>query len=85
MGEGSPMKDNKKKMAAVMAVVNYIKSHQEYLETLQVQPLDSASQARDASAARPLTFNVWGLGGRQQQMQLRTMMQLKTFHGSKRI
>ena len=79
------MKDNKKKIAAVMAVVNYIKSQQEYLDSLPVQPLDSAPPAKDASTKQPLTFNVWGLGGRQQQMQLRTMMQLKTFHGSKRI
>jgi hypothetical protein len=79
------MKDNKKKIAAVMAVVNYIKSQQETLESLQVQPLDSAQPAKDASTAQPLTFNVWGLGGRQYQMQLRTMMQLKAFHGSNRM
>jgi hypothetical protein len=78
------MKDSKKKIAAVAAVVQYIKTQEESTAMLQLQSLESADPAK-ASAAPPVPVNVWGLGGRYQQMQLRTMMQLKAFQGPQRI
>jgi hypothetical protein len=78
------MKDPKKKIAAIAAVLHYIKTQEESLAMLQEQVQKSADSAKEASALQS-SINVWGLGGRQQQMQLRTMMQLKVFHGSKRM
>jgi hypothetical protein len=78
------MKDSKKKIAAVTAVVQYIKTQEESISLLQLHPLESADSVK-APAAPPVPVNVWGLGGRHQQMQLRTMMQLKAFHGPQRI
>jgi hypothetical protein len=78
------MKDSKKKIAAVTAVVHYLKTQEESIASLQTHPLESSIPAKD-DAAPPTSVNLWGLGGRQYQMQLRTMMQMKAFHGSHRI
>jgi hypothetical protein len=80
------MKDTKKKTAAIAAVAHYIKTQEEARASIQAQSLESLESLElpKASIAPPSSLNVWGLGGRQQQMQLRTMMQLKSFHDSKR-
>jgi hypothetical protein len=77
------MKDTKKKIAAIAAVAHYIKTQEETRASIQAQSFESHDLPK-ASIAPPSSLNVWGLGGRQQQMQLRTMMQLKSFHNSKR-
>jgi hypothetical protein len=79
------MKDKKKKLAAVSAVAYYLKTQEESQGLLQSQPIGDAEPERELPAAPIPPINFWGLGGRQHQMQLRTMMQLKAFHGSKRI
>jgi len=79
------MKDAKKKLAAICAVAQYIKTQEEAAALIQAQTQDSECQKKEASAFSPFHLNLWGLSGRQQQMQLRTMMQLKVFQGSKRI
>jgi len=62
---------NDRKLAAVAAAVNmYIQTEEEAL--LQPPP---EKPARRRAAAAPL----WGLSGRQHQMQLRGLMQLRTF------
>ena len=70
--------DRKKKVAAMAAVIAYIKNG----EAIQgVQEKSDASFPEPAASAA--TFlrspNVWGLTGRQVMMQANTMMQLRMF------
>jgi hypothetical protein len=70
------MASEKKRAAVVAAVMNYIKSEEELV----------AAQAASGSgppAAGPVAANLWGVSGRQAMMQLRTLMQLRSFHGTK--
>ena len=66
------MDNSKKQAAAIAAVMKYLKAEQEAV-AFHVM----AAPALAARAA-PL-LKVWGLSGRQAQMQMRTMMQIKTF------
>jgi hypothetical protein len=70
------MKDKKKKMtAAIAAVMSYL---QEEEAAIQMQAVDAQAEA---SATPPTTaFKPWGIAGRQAQMQMRNMIQLKAFH-----
>jgi hypothetical protein len=77
------MQIDKKKIAAIAAVAHYIKTREEAPAWLPSNSLEVSDSATD-SASTPAPVNIWGLGGRQSQMQLRTMMQLKAFHGPKR-
>jgi hypothetical protein len=63
--------DDKKRAAAVAAVTAYLRKEEEG----RIQPFDTALEAAFS--------NLWGTSGRQAQMQLRSMMQLKAFHGSR--
>ena len=70
------MEDRKKIAAAVSAVMNYIATEEEA----------ACMQAMAASAVEPVLeeyadapVKLWGMSGRQAQMQMRTMMQMKTF------
>jgi hypothetical protein len=67
---GVVMNTEKKRAAAVSAVLAYIRKEEE-----------SRSATIQAPALSRETPNLWGVGGRQSQMQMRTMMQLKAFHG----
>jgi hypothetical protein len=69
---------NKKEIAAASAVLAYIKEEEEIAGAMLMQAR-AGSQGAQASAYPPVSM--WGLSGRQTQMQLRSMMQLKTFHG----
>ncbi len=72
------MDDQKKLAAAVGAVMAYIASEEEAL------CMRAAAGAPATAAAAPAApVNSWGLGGRQAMMQLRTLMQMKTFHRAK--
>ena len=64
------MKDQKKRVAAVSAVLEYIQKEED-----QYRSMPSVETSR--------VENLWGISGRQAQMQLRNMMQLKAFHGLK--
>ena len=69
------MKKDKKMAAALAAVSATIKSEEE-----------AALAAAPEMATRPgsLTgLNLWGLSGRQSMMQMRNLMQLKSFSGFK--
>lgn len=69
---------NKKKIAAASAVLAYIKEEEEIAGAMAMQ---AQAGARETQAlVRPQT-SMWGSNGRQTQMQLRSMMQLKAFHG----
>ena len=71
------MKDNKK-IAAASAVLAYIKEEEEIACAMAMQV---RAGTREAQASVCPQVSMWGLNGRQTQMQLRSMMQLKAFHG----
>ncbi len=62
------------------AVLAYIKEEEEIAAAMAMQAQTGMQEAQ-VSAFQPASL--WGLSGRQTQMQLRSMMQLKTFHGLK--
>lgn len=68
------MNKEKKQAAAIAAVTLYLKAEQ---EAAAMQASVAAQMPLAAHAAPPL--KVWGLSGRQAQMQMRSLMQMKTF------
>jgi hypothetical protein len=69
----------KKKAAALAAVMHYIKSEEEMI-------LAQAAAGRagaQAPARPPVSINLWGLSGRQALMQMRNQMQMRGFHGAR--
>jgi len=65
---------DERKAAAIMAAVSlYMQSEVEAM----LQP------ARPEPEAPAAPLRLWGVAGRQSTMQLRNMMQLKAFHGSR--
>ena len=68
------MQTDKKITAAIAAVTHYIQAEEEALR-LQAAML-AVPQAASAPSAG---LNPWGFSGRQTQMQLRSLMQLRTF------
>lgn len=68
-----------KKMAAVgAAVFEYIRSEEEALCASLAGARAAAPAPETPSAAKP-----WGLNGRQQQMELRNLMQWRAFAGAR--
>ncbi len=68
---------NKKKIAAAIAgVTNYIKTQEE------AAFMQAAAITAPPTAQLP-PMNLWGASGRATHMELRSLMQLKAFHGSK--
>ncbi len=74
------MSDRKKKIAAIAAVTHYIKSEQEAAAFSMSQLADTVPETIQETS---LVMNLWGISGRQQQMQMRSLMQMKAFHGSR--
>jgi hypothetical protein len=72
---GEQMENPKKIAAAISAVMKYIQSEEEAVCMARAMPATAAGQAAPAIALKP-----WGMSGRQNQMQLRNMMQMKAFH-----
>ena len=71
------MTDDKKKAAAIAAVMSYLQEEealgmQAAMAGMPQAPATAAASAADLS-------NPWGVSGRQAQMQLRQLMQLRTF------
>jgi hypothetical protein len=73
------MGDLKKATAATAAVLQYIKSEE---EAIAMQFASYAAGPQMPAIFQPYTPQVkpWGLNGRQTQMQMRNLMQLRTFH-----
>jgi hypothetical protein len=66
------MTDTQKKIAAALsAVIQYVRMEEE-MAALQFSTSDVASAASEGP-------KLWALNGRQAQMQLRNLMQLRTF------
>ena len=72
------MEDTKKIAAAISAVMNYIRTEEEaiYIQSLAAPEVEPV-QAAHAGAMGPV--KLWGMSGRQAQMQMRNMMQMRTF------
>jgi hypothetical protein len=77
---GDPMEENKKMIAAVSAVLAYLKEEEEMkficMQKFAQPPIPASSQAPAASVA----VGQWAASGRYHQMNTRTMMQMKAFH-----
>jgi len=73
------MGDLKKATAATAAVLQYIKSEE---EAIAMQFASYAGQPQMPAIFQPYApqMKPWGLSGRQAQMQMRNLMQLRTFH-----
>jgi len=67
--------NNKKLVAATSAVLRYIQQQEE--EIIYMQPCPAAAHTPSVK------LRLWGLSGRQAQMQMRNLMQMKAFHGAR--
>ncbi len=77
------MSTDKKKVAAVAAVMAYLQTEEEAACAMAVQ---AASQARYATAMAHPTVHVqqssqWAVSGRMEQMQMRSLMQMRGIRG----
>ena len=67
------MEPDKKKAAAIAAVISYLKTEEEMM-AMQAMSVPAAAQA-----AAPVSMNMWAMSGRQAMMQMRNMMQMKVY------
>ena len=65
-----------KEVAAISAVMSYLR-HEE--ESAALQQLHAANEI-SKSAASQAASNIWGKSGRQTQMQIRNLMQMKALY-----
>jgi hypothetical protein len=70
---------DKKKAAAIAAVMSYIKSEE---EMALAQAAAGRGGVQPAAPART-AINLWGLSGRQAMMQMRNQMQMRGYHGAR--
>ncbi len=70
--------DDKKKVAAIAGVMAYIKEEE---DALCLQAMSASPAAQAVAPVAPV--KLWGISGRQAQMQFRNLMQAKAFHGFK--
>ncbi len=69
--------DNKqKRTAAVAAVMAYIRSEEDAVMAAGLSPVEPVPE----TPAPQVQYKPWGVSGRLDQMNLRTMMQMKAFH-----
>ena len=75
---GNQMGRTPKTAAAIAAVMQYIRTEE---EAIAMQVAMQASQAQMPQIVRPPApaTKPWGVSGRQAQMQIRHLMQLRTF------
>jgi hypothetical protein len=68
--------EDKSKIAAIAGVMAYISEEEEAICL-------AAAQAKGGAKMQtpPARVNLWGVSGRQSQMQFRNLMQAKAFHG----
>ncbi|MDM8514595.1 hypothetical protein QUF76_00215 [Desulfobacterales bacterium HSG16] len=75
--------ENKAKMTAIAAaVMNYIKTEEEAAIALSAMSSAPVVEQVQTQQMPPVQVNMWGMSGRQSQMQMRNMMQMKAFHGA---
>lgn len=71
------MKQDRKKAAAISAVAAYIKAEEAELAIAEAEPAAAGEAQAKAAAGPAAPIAVWGLSGRQQQMQMRNLVQMK--------
>ena len=71
--------DKRKISAAIAAVTAYIKTGEESAAAGMVQT--GTAEVEKTKPSVPL--NLWGMSGRQNIMQVRGLMQMKSFHKTK--
>lgn len=69
------MEDKKKASAAMSAVLYYLQEEEASL----MQQTAMGDMLRAPAAMPAMTVKPWGLNGRQTQMQMRSLMQMRTF------
>ena len=70
--------NEKAKAAAISAVLHYIRTEQEASAMMASQP--SVAPRMPLSVSAPAaTLKPWGMSGRQEQMHIRNLMQMRTF------
>lgn len=74
------MTDKKKKTAIIAAVAHYIQTGEAAMVCAQTACFPQVEPAVKSPA--PPASNPWGMSGRHQQMQMRSMMQMKAFQRS---
>jgi hypothetical protein len=72
------MQRDKKKAAAIAGVMAYLRQEE---EALAMQAMAAGEAPGPSAPAVP--FKPWGIAGRQAQMQMRSLMEMKAFHGWK--
>ena len=72
----------KKERAAIAAVVHHLACRQQQAEVSAAEEAAEAPpvEAPQAQVVVRAVQHPWALSGRQGQMQMRTMMQMKAFH-----
>ena len=70
----------KKKIAAIAAVTRYIQSEQEQHPIMADAQTPFESLDNSVFKAPQQAFNLWGGSGRTQQMQMRSLIQMKSFY-----
>jgi hypothetical protein len=70
------MENKKKAAAAIAAVMNYITTEEEAI-CIQSMATPALTPSPAPYAAAPM--KLWGTSGRQAQMQMRNLMQMRTF------
>jgi hypothetical protein len=71
------MKDDKKISAAIAAVMHYIQEEEAVL--MQQTAMGGMPQVLSSVSAPATSISVWSMNGRQTQMQMRNLMQMRTF------
>jgi hypothetical protein len=74
---GELMENKKKISAAIAAVMHYIQEEEAVLR--QQTAMNSMPQVPSAVSAPATSISPWSLNGRQTQMQMRNLMQMRTF------
>ena len=77
------MNQKKKMAAALTAVATYIKSGQEAQMAMAQAAQPTQTQPTITAEKIVMGGNAWGTSGRQAQMQMRNLVQMKSFHGAK--
>jgi hypothetical protein len=70
------MENRKKISAAISAVMNYIQTEESIC--IQSMAAPAAEPVSEVYAAAPV--KLWGMSGRQAQMQMRNLIQMRTFN-----
>jgi hypothetical protein len=70
------MENKKKAAAAITAVMNYITTEE---EAICIQSMATTALTPSAVPYAAAPMKLWGTSGRQAQMQMRNLMQMRTF------